>query len=112
MAYQNRTPAIKITIGIAMFNSLLETLNTESALIQEDEKVINMATKLKEKLLKYSVPRKFEDGIVMVDIRFFPNEASFLLERLITSNVLTDISVDYYSVLLKIRESRKVKEEN
>lgn len=110
MSYQKRTPAIKITIGIAMFNSLLERLNTESALIKEDDTVLNMATKLKEKLLRYSVPRKFDDGIIMIDIRFFPNEASFLLERLISTSVLTETSVDYYSVLLKVRESQK--EEN
>lgn len=110
MSYQKRTPAIKITIGITMFNSLLERLNTESALIKEDDTILNMATKLKEKLLRYSVPRKFDDGIIMIDIRFFPNEASFLLERLISTSVLTETSVDYYSVLLKVRESQK--EEN
>lgn len=109
MPYPTRTPAIKLRLGIEIFNSLLERLNIDSAL-KSDDKVIDKSSKLKEKLLRYSVPRSFENGIVMIDIRLFPNEASFLLERLLETKTPEEISVDYYSVLLKVREENKKQE--
>lgn len=106
MSYQKRTPSIKLEIEIETFNSLLERLNIPT---EDSEK--SMASKLKEKLLNYSVTKTDEVGNTTIDVRFFPNEASFLLKYLLITNIPIEVKTDYYSVLLKVREERR-KQEN
>lgn len=105
MSYSSRTPAIRLTVDVGMFNSLIERLELNSKV--EDELFKTKAIKLKEKLLSFSVPRTEEDGNPIIDIRFFPNEAGFLIEQLLLSELPDEVNTDYYSVLVKVREARK-----
>lgn len=110
MPYQSRTPAIRLTVDVDIFNCLLERLSRNESV--DDEVFKAKATKLKDKLLAFSVPRTDEDGKSIIDIRFFPNEASFLIEQLLVSNLPEEISTDFYSVLVKVREARLEERKN
>ena len=112
MAYSKRTPSIKITVDIEVFNSLVERLVRNSQLNVDSNDFSNEAERLKEKLLTYSVPRINEDESEIIDIRFFPNEASMLIEQLLVSSIPEEIETDYYSVLVKVREARSEERKN
>jgi hypothetical protein len=107
MAYQKRIPPIKIILDIESFNQLVETISifSENPL---NEKIQAKATKLKEKLLRYSVPRT-EENDTEIDIRFYPNEAEDLINMLIANIKDIEINTNYYEVLLKVREETKKK---
>ena len=63
-----------------------------------------VAEKLKNKLLKYSVPRKNEENIDFVDVRFFPNEAGNMIEQLLLRIDKKEMKEDFFSLLIKNRE--------
>lgn len=99
MSFQKRTPGIKLTLDKMLFNQLINALDFNIKVNVEDENLSLIANKLKEKLLKYSVPRISDDGVELVDVRFFPNEAADMIWQLL---VLSDKNneADYYSILL------------
>lgn len=105
MAYQRRTPPIKIKIGIEKFNSLIEYIvSLEKSGIED---ISYVAKKLKEKLLRYSIPITNEDGTTDIEIRFFPKEAGEIIILLLNEidNIIPQN--DYYNVLLDVREKIK-----
>lgn len=105
MAYKMKTPPIRIVLSVGGFNSLLEYL---SMVEQDSNNEMNKkAFRLKEKLLKYTVPFETETNEEMVDIRFFVNEVIDVITILVNSTLITNVSADYYSVLCKVRESLK-----
>ena len=69
MSWQDRTPAIKLTIDKSLFNKLISILDFNIKLELEDENFSEIAKKLKEKLMTYSVPRKDEN-----EIEFLPSD--------------------------------------
>ena len=106
MAYQSRTPSVKLTLENELFNQLVSILNANSNIGLEDENFSQIAGKLKNKLLTYSVPRTNDDGIQFVDVRFFPNEASDMIwQLLLRAEKNIDIE-DYYSTLIQNRENK------
>lgn len=107
MAYQSRKPSVKLTLGNELFNQLLSILNANSNIGLEEENFSQVAEKLKNKLLTYSVPRTNDEGIQFVDVRFFPNEASDMIwQLLLLAGKNIDIDNDYYSTLTQNRESK------
>lgn len=109
MPYQTRTPSVKITIDKSLYNKLLGILDFNISLNEETENFSEVAKKLKDKLLRYSVPRKKEnDDTEFVEIRFFPNEASNMLWQLLIRASSYIEEENYYEVLLKNREDRKL----
>jgi len=107
MAYQAKTPPIKLKVTIDTFNSLIEFITgIEKENIQE---VCVKATTLKEKLLRYSVPTDGENGETLIEIRFFPKEAGNIIDILLYAVDGNIYSTNYYQVLLDIRN--KIKEE-
>lgn len=107
MAYQSRTPSVKLTLGNELFNQLLSILNANSNIGLEEENFSQVAEKLKNKLLTYSVPRTNDEGIQFVDVRFFPNEASDMIwQLLLLVGKDIDIDNDYYSTLTQNHESK------
>lgn len=104
MAHLNRKPPIKVTVDIETYNKLVEYI---SSLATTDEN--DRATKLRDKLLRYSIPYTSDENKELVNIRFFPNEVENLFYILF--NMLDDVIVknNYYEVLLKVRESLKEK---
>lgn len=104
MGYKSRKPPIKITVTKNEYNLLVDILNLNSS--SEIEDIKTNAIKLKNKFLQYSVPR-LEDDKILIDIRFFPNEASEVIYQLISLQNNSKVEIDYYSVLLKVRDSLK-----
>ena len=76
MAYSKRIPPIKVKLNVNEFNKLVEILN--NMIDFEDEKISQKSSKIKDKLLRYSVPIKEDDGTEMVDMRFYNNEITDL----------------------------------
>ena len=112
MSWQDRTPAIKLTIDKSLFNKLIGILDFNIKLQLEDENFSEIAKKLKEKLMTYSVPRKDENEIEFVDVRFFPNEASNMIWQLLARASSYIEQENYYEVLLKNYELKKNKNNN
>ena len=67
MAYQKRIPPIKIRLNTDDFNKLVEIVNIQTE--NENEIIKNNASRLKDKLLRYSIPFTNDDGVI-VEIRF------------------------------------------
>lgn len=108
MAYSKRIPPIKIKLNVEEFNKLVEVLNN---MIDYDvETISKKATKMKDKLLRYSVPITEEDGTEIVDMRFYNNEITDLFYVLFygIENMIS-IETNYYDVLVRVRE--KIKED-
>lgn len=106
MAYQSRTPSVKLTLENELFNQLVNILNINAQVGLEEENFSVIAEKLKNKLLTYSVPRTNDDGINFVDVRFFPNEASDMIWQLLIQSEKNESTEDYYSTLIKNRENK------
>ncbi|MBP3920905.1 MAG: hypothetical protein IKR57_00475 [Bacilli bacterium] len=108
MAYSKRIPPIKIFLNVEEFNKLVDVLNTMSTC--NEEKLEKKSIKLKDKLLRYSVPITNENEEQMVDIRFYNNEITDLFYILFFGiENMIDVETNYFEVLLKVRE--KIKEE-
>lgn len=109
MAFQSKTPPIKLTLDESFYNLLIETLQKNESI--EIDSTGEKAIKLKEKLLKYSVPYTDEEtNKNIVRLAFFPSEASNLIDQLLiftAVNVDLELNTDYYSVLKKVREKNK-----
>ncbi|MBR1376667.1 MAG: hypothetical protein IJ565_02520 [Bacilli bacterium] len=103
MAYSKRIPPIKIVLTIKEYNTLIGVL-TENSNSQNDEIIKNIALLTKEKLLKYSVPRNVNENIE-IDIRLYINEAVDIISQFLTFTNLRLKEIDYYQVLLKVREN-------
>ena len=75
----------------------------------ENERIAQKSSKMKDKLLRYSVPITEEDGTEMVDMRFYNNEITDLFYVLFygIENMIS-IETNYYDVLVRVRE--KIKE--
>ena len=94
MAYSKRIPPIKIKLNVDEYNKLLEIL--ENMIDSDNENYSNKSSKMKDKLLRYSVPITEEDGTTIVDMRFYNNEIGNI-----------PINTNYYEVLLSVREKIK-----
>ena len=107
MAYSKRIPPIKIKLNVDEFNKLVEVLN--NMVDYENERIAQKSSKMKDKLLRYSVPITEEDGTEMVDMRFYNNEITDLFYILFygIENMIS-IETNYYDVLVRVRE--KIKE--
>ena len=108
MAYSKRIPPIKIKLNVDEFNKLIEALTNIADC--DNETISNKSTKMKDKLLRYSVPITEEDGTEMVDMRFYNNEITDLFYVLFygIENMIS-IETNYFDVLVRVRE--KIKEE-
>lgn len=107
MAYSKRIPPIKIKLNVDEFNKLVEVLN--NMIDYENERIAQKSSKMKDKLLRYSVPITEEGGTEMVDMRFYNNEITDLFYVLFygIENMIS-IETNYYDVLVRVRE--KIKE--
>lgn len=106
MAYQSRTPSVKLTLENQLFNELVSVLDANIKIGLEEENFSVIAEKLKNKLLTYSVPRTNDEGIQFVDVRFFPNEASDMIWQLLLRAEKNEDVEDYYSALIQNRENK------
>lgn len=102
MTYNKRIPPLKVELTTNRFNCLIEFLEK----IEEEEKK-ETAIKLKEKLLKYSIPVMTESD-TLVAIRFFNQEIIQLSYLLIDNAINNDWNTNYYEILIENR--KRVKE--
>ena len=108
MAYSKRIPPIKIKLKVDEFNKLVEVLN--NMIDYENKRIAQKSSKMKDKLLRYSVPITEEDGTEMVDMRFYNNEITDLFYILFYGiEDMISIETNYFDVLVRVRE--KIKEE-
>ena len=105
MAYSKRIPPIKIKLNVDEYNKLLEIL--ENMIDSDNENYSNKLSKMKDKLLRYSVPITEEDGTTIVDMRFYNNEIVDLFMILFYEMGNIPINTNYYEVLLSVREKIK-----
>lgn len=105
MSWQSKSPSIRLSIDKNLFNKLMSVLDFNISLNIEEETFSSTASKLKEKLMTYSVPRiNEEDNTEFVDVRFFPNEAGNMIWQLLSRASSYIENEDYYNVL---KENRK-----
>lgn len=105
MSWQSKSPSIRLSIDKSLFNKLMSVLDFNISLKVEEENFSSTASKLKEKLMTYSVPRiNEEDNTEFVDIRFFSNEAGNMIWQLLARASSYIENEDYYNVL---KENRK-----
>lgn len=103
MAYVKRIPPIKLVLTVKEYNILIGILTKnieENNLVESD----NLATITKEKLLKCSIPREENDKIE-IDLRLYINEAADIISELLKYESNKTKEIDYYQVLLKVRET-------
>ena len=105
MAYQSKRRPIRVIITIEEFNKLVEFFSIGEKKHNDKE---NKFTRIKDKLLKYSVPYITDDEIELVEIRFFIDEVIDFIYCFIDMNDIK-YETQYYSVLLKVREKLKQK---
>ena len=105
MAYSKRIPPIKIKLNVDEYNKLLEIL--ENMIDSDNGNYSNKSSKMKDKLLRYSVPITEEDGTTIVDMRFYNNEIVDLFMILFYEIGNISINTNYYEVLLSVREKIK-----
>lgn len=106
MPYSKRTPPVKVDVSIELYNVLLEVLNKNEK--YSDPEIFESAKKLKEKLLRYSIPF-IDKGTSKVQVPLFINEASEMIYHLLISSSDLEKTIDYYQVLLKVREAKSSK---
>jgi len=107
MGHSDRKPPVALEVDKSFFNVLIQVLVQNEEIKVDDTH--ERAKELKDKLLRYSIPYpdkerggKYYD---MVSIRFFPREASEMLWQLALGYIEIEPKADYYSVLVKVRES-------
>jgi len=101
MSISTRKPNIKLLVSAEWFNLLIFALKQNIRTVN-NETVKQEAAALVDKLLKYSRPYTDDDTqSEMVDMRFFPDEASDMIWQLIVTFGLFYKSADedYYSQL-------------
>lgn len=109
MTYQKRIPPIKIRLNVDDFNKLVEIVNiqTENA----NEYIATYSSRIKDKLLRYSIPFT-NDGVVVIEIRFYPREIAEMFYILFAGIEDVDVQANYYDVLIKVRENIKKKKQD
>lgn len=107
MPHQTREPSVKLIVDKSLFNKLLGILDFNINLHVEDNNFSKDAEKLKDKLMKYTVPRVNEEvNKQIADIRFFPNEAGMMIKQLLIRASSYIEEENYYEVLIDNRSSR------
>lgn len=107
MPHQTRKPAIKLTVDKIVFNKIISLLDFNKDNLT-DETSREKANKLKNNLLKWSVPRVNENNEEIADIRFFNSEAIDLFLQLFPRIATYIEQEDYFEVL---KENRNKKED-
>jgi len=109
MAYSKRIPPIKIRLNVEDFNRLVEIVNIQTE--NEKEEIATYSSRMKDKLLRYSIPF-INDGVVIVEIRFYPREIAEMFYILFDGIEDVDVQTDYFDVLVKVRENIKNKKQS
>ncbi len=94
-----KKPTVKFIVNKCNFNKLMGilTFQEENIITQEWKE---SATKLKELLLRYSLPQKDEEGeISIIDIALFQKEAAEMIVLLLSALDRVQIDEDYTKLM-------------
>ena len=103
MAYSKRIPPIKLILTIKEYNNLIGVL-TKNIEESQNNIINDLANLTKEKLLKYSIPRKIDDDNIEIEIRLYIIEAADIISLLLAYVDNKFKEIDYYQLLLKVQE--------
>lgn len=106
MAYSKRIPPIKLMLTIKEYNNLIGILTNNIEELQENE-LKELAALTKDKLLRYSIPKEIENDKVEIETRLYINEAADIISELLSYLNSRIKEIDYYQVLLKVRDNDK-----
>lgn len=104
MSYEKKTPSICATLSVNNYNKLIQLLTDIEHI--DIEEVREKGLKMKEELLKYSIPKS--DG---VNSKFYPSQIKVVLYILLTNIRNINISNNYYEMLLNNRKKYEEKKE-
>lgn len=99
MVYSQKRPPIKLTLNTHEFNLLVAILKYNEQKNHEDT-----STNLIDKLLKYSIPYKDDNGNDLVDVRYFVSEISKVIKELLNYNIDESIDINYFDKLIEQRK--------
>ena len=99
MAYSQKKPPIKLTLNTHEFNLLIAILKYNEQKSNDDTSTI-----LINKILKYSIPYKDDNGNDLIDIRYFVSEVSKVIKELLNYNIDESIDVNYFDKLIEERK--------
>lgn len=99
----SRKPKVCILIDKLGFNYLLQGLEYNAANKYANEKIIDEADFLIEKIKKYSRLYIDNDKEECADVRFFENEAARLILQFIFASSAETLCNDFYGELIKER---------
>ena len=102
MSYEKKTPSVCARLSVHNYNKLIQLLTDVEHI--DIEEVKEKGLEIKEKLLKYSIPKNDE-----IDARFYPSQIKASLYILLTNIRDINIRNNYYETLLN---NRKKYEEN
>ena len=89
-----KKPSVKFMVNKGNYNKLMEILSfQEENIVTEDWK--NIASKIKDLLLRYPIPQKDEER----EIAIYPKEASELLVLLISAFGNIEVERDYTELM-------------
>ena len=103
----NRELEKSVVLGIE--TTIAIEVSADNIEMIEIDELKELAIITKEKLLKYSIPRE-EENKVEIDLRLYINESADIITQLILYISKRMREIDYYQVLLKVRENMMTKE--
>jgi len=112
MSY-TRNPNIRLIIPDSDFDLLISALLENADTENNPPRVAEGAGALYDKLMKYSRPYTNEDGKNLVDIRFYPNQASEMIWQLLAvCCAYVDVVGSFYSILKENHIPKERKEQS
>ena len=103
MAFNNKKPPLRLFIDTKQFNLLLLILRVNE--LDEDKTIQEKAIKLKNKLLKYSIPFEDDNKDKKIEVGFYSSEIIELILQFLYFNKNEEINTNYYETLLEYRKS-------
>ena len=104
MAYAKRAPQIKMVLTVDEYNALVGILAKNNDELENSEEK-ESALIIKEKLLKFSISNIEQDNNIEIDVRLSINETMDIINQLLLYIKKRTNLIDYYQVLLKVREN-------
>lgn len=102
MIYTKKLPQIKICMDVKKYNILLELIS--QGVNNEDKAIKEKSLKMKNKLLRFSVPIENNTENTEIKSLFYIDEITDILE-IILITTKTQATENYYDILLKLRSN-------
>ena len=101
MAYSKRIAPIKMVLTKREYNILVGILTDNIS--EESVEVSKIAQMTKDKMLKYGIPKE-ESNDIEIEVKLYVNETIDIISQLLIYITKRSKEIDYYQVLLKVKE--------